>query len=108
MSRIDELKPDQRAALQLLLKQGRSYEDIASLLRIDPSAVQHRARGALDALGPEDVQGLTMAQQDEIADYLLGQQSASQRAQTRDLWTFKRAIGSRDPNWALIETDEEE
>ena len=85
MSRIDELKPDQRAALQLLLKQGRSYEDIASLLRIDPSAVQHRARGALDALGPEDVQGLSMSEQDEIADYLLGQQSASQRAQTRDL-----------------------
>jgi hypothetical protein len=85
VSRIDELKPDQRAALQLLLKQGRSYEDIASLLHIDPSAVQHRARGALDALGPEGVEGLSMSEQDEIADYLLGQQSASERAQTRDL-----------------------
>ena len=28
--------------------------------------------------------------------------------QTRDLWTFRRQIGSRDPNWLLIETDEEE
>src|SRR5438105_2162253 len=85
MSRVDELKPDQRAALQLLLKQGRSYEDIASLLRIDPSAVRERARSALDALGPEDVGSLPLEQQDEIADYLLGQQSASQRAATRDL-----------------------
>jgi predicted lipid-binding transport protein (Tim44 family) len=34
--------------------------------------------------------------------------SLSDAVQTRDLWTFKRAIGSRDPNWALIETDEEE
>lgn len=85
MSRIDELKPDQRAALQLLLKQGRSYDDIASLLRIDPSAVRERARSALDALGPDDVDGLMLSDQDEIADYLLGQQSASQRAQTRDL-----------------------
>ena len=34
--------------------------------------------------------------------------SLSDAVQTRDLWTFRRAIGSRDPNWALIETDEEE
>ncbi|HEV2812259.1 MAG TPA: sigma-70 region 4 domain-containing protein [Solirubrobacteraceae bacterium] len=84
MARIDELRPDQRAALQLLLQQSRSYEDIASLLRIEPSAVRERAHAALDALGPEDVPGLTLADQDEIGDYLLGQQSASQRAGTRD------------------------
>jgi hypothetical protein len=83
MARIDDLKPDQRAALQLLLTQGRSYEDIASLLRIDDSAVRERAHAALDSLGPEEVQGLTLQQQDEVADYLLGQQSASQRASTR-------------------------
>jgi predicted lipid-binding transport protein (Tim44 family) len=34
--------------------------------------------------------------------------SLSDAVQTRDLWTFRRAIGSRDPNWLLIETDEEE
>ena len=34
--------------------------------------------------------------------------SLSDAVQTRDVWTFKRAIGSRDPNWVLIETDEEE
>lgn len=34
--------------------------------------------------------------------------SMSDAVQTRDLWTFRRAIGSRDPNWLLIETDEEE
>ena len=84
MARIDELRPDQRAALQLLLTQGRSYEDIAGLLRIEPSAVRDRAHAALDDLGPEDVPGLTLELQDEIADYLLGQQSASQRAGTRD------------------------
>ena len=27
--------------------------------------------------------------------------------QTRDLWTFRRDHASRDPNWFLIETDEE-
>lgn len=34
--------------------------------------------------------------------------SLSDAVQTRDLWTFRRAIGSSDPNWLLIETDEEE
>ncbi|MEO8455785.1 MAG: Tim44/TimA family putative adaptor protein [Sphingomicrobium sp.] len=34
--------------------------------------------------------------------------SMSDAVQTRDLWTFRRDITSRDPNWVLIETDEEE
>lgn len=34
--------------------------------------------------------------------------SLSDAVQTRDLWTFRRDIGSRDPNWLLIETDEDE
>jgi predicted lipid-binding transport protein (Tim44 family) len=33
--------------------------------------------------------------------------SLSDAVQTRDLWTFRRDLGSRDPNWLLIETDEE-
>ena len=34
--------------------------------------------------------------------------SMSDAVQTRDRWTFRREIHSRDPNWFLIETDEEE
>ena len=34
--------------------------------------------------------------------------SLSDAVQTRDRWTFRRDIASRDPNWLLIETDEEE
>ena len=34
--------------------------------------------------------------------------SLSDAVQTRDLWTFRRDIASRDPNWLLIETDEDE
>lgn len=34
--------------------------------------------------------------------------SLSDAVQTRDLWTFRRDISLRDPNWLLIETDEEE
>jgi len=34
--------------------------------------------------------------------------SLSDAVQTRDLWTFRRDLATRDPNWVLIETDEEE
>ena len=34
--------------------------------------------------------------------------SLSDAVQTHDLWTFRRDTSSRDPNWLLVETDEEE
>ncbi|WP_293941596.1 Tim44/TimA family putative adaptor protein [Sphingomonas sp.] len=34
--------------------------------------------------------------------------SMSDAVQTRDRWAFRRDLSSRDPNWLLIETDEEE
>src|SRR4051794_27972431 len=85
MSRLDDLPADKRAVLQLLLKQGKSYDDLAGLLRIEPDAVRARARDALDRLGPANGADIDAAEQDEIADYLLGQQTASERASTRDL-----------------------
>jgi hypothetical protein len=83
MARFDDLPADQKAVLQLVLRQGRTYDEIAGLLKISPQAVRDRALTALDALGPEDVAGLEPDRQDEVGDYLLGQQSASARAETR-------------------------
>ncbi len=34
--------------------------------------------------------------------------SLSDAVQTRDRWTFRRDVATRDPNWLLVETDEEE
>ena len=33
--------------------------------------------------------------------------SLSDAVQTHDIWTFRRDTRSRDPNWLLVETDEE-
>ncbi len=33
--------------------------------------------------------------------------SLTDAIQTRDRWTFRRDVGANDPNWLLIETDEE-
>jgi hypothetical protein len=82
MARLDQLPPDQRAVLQLLLKQGKSYGEIASVLKIERSAVKARAHDALAALGPEDAD-LSEDRRDEIGDHLLGQQDAGQQQATR-------------------------
>jgi predicted lipid-binding transport protein (Tim44 family) len=34
--------------------------------------------------------------------------SLSDAVQTRALWTFRRDLASRDPNWLLVETDDED
>ena len=84
MSGIDNLAPDQRAVLQLLLKQGKAYDELATLLRIAPEAVRDRAVAALEELGPRDGVALAAERRAEVADYLLSQQSASERAATRE------------------------
>jgi hypothetical protein len=86
MARFDDLPADQKAVLQLVLRQGRTYAEIAGLLKISEAAVQNRALTALDAIGAggDRFAELDDGRQDEIGDYLLGQQSASERAATRE------------------------
>ena len=82
MTQIDALPPDQRAVLSLLLRQDKSYEEVARLLRMEPDAVRARAIAAVDELGPSELD-LDDDRRGEIADYLLRQQPASERAATR-------------------------
>jgi Sigma-70, region 4 len=83
MTSVQALDDTQRAVVQLVLKQGKSYHEIAELLGIDADAVRARAHAALDALGPPSA-GLTASRRAEVADYLLGQQSDAEREATRD------------------------
>src|SRR3954447_9281005 len=83
MSPVDTLDATQRAVLQLVLKQGKGYDEIADLLGIEVSAVRGRAHAALDALGASTA-GLTAGRRADIADYLLGQQSPEDRDATRE------------------------
>jgi hypothetical protein len=72
MSGLDALPPDQRAVLQLVLRQGRTYGQLADLLKIDPRVVRERARLGAEALAapPPELDGDDRV---EIVDYLLGQ-----------------------------------
>lgn len=84
MTEIDSLPADQRAVLQLLVKQGQTYDALSGLLNIDSAAVRERAHAGLEALGPDTGRRLAPERRAEVSDYLLGQQSASERAATRD------------------------
>ncbi|HTA12951.1 MAG TPA: sigma-70 region 4 domain-containing protein [Solirubrobacteraceae bacterium] len=83
MSRLDELPPDQRAALSLLLRQHKSYADVAAMLSISELAVHDRAHAALVMLAPAHARSLTPEQRTEIGDYLLRQQPVAERLRTR-------------------------
>ena len=83
MADLDGLPPDQRAALLLLLRQRQSYQQLSETLHIEEDAVRRRAHAALEALGPPGGQRLTDERRTEIADYLLGQQTAAEREATR-------------------------
>jgi hypothetical protein len=82
MSRIDALPADQKSVLQLLLRQGKGYDDLSGLLRLDVGEVRSRAHDALDALGP-GAGGVPAPRRKEIADWLLGQQGPDEAAATR-------------------------
>jgi hypothetical protein len=71
MASLDNLQPDQRAVLQMVLQRGRSYDEIANLLGIDRDAVRQRALDALDALTPMAV--IPGPERALVTDYLLGQ-----------------------------------
>jgi hypothetical protein len=70
MSSIEGLPPDQRAVLELVLRRGRTYDEIAALLSIDRAGVRERALAALDSLGPQT--GVPAERRALITDYLLG------------------------------------
>ncbi len=76
--RLDRSTADRRAVLQLLLKRGKSYDELAALLRIEPGTVRDRALDALERLA--DAGGVPVSidpqERSSIADFLLGQQSA--------------------------------
>jgi hypothetical protein len=92
MSRLDELPPDQRAALSLLLRQHKSYAEVAALLGIDQRAVHDRAHAALAVLDPRRARELAPERRLEVGDYLLGQQpGVAERLRTRGY------LGSSEP-----------
>jgi hypothetical protein len=93
MTPLDTLAPDQRAVLELVLRQGRSYGALSELLAIPERDVRDRADAGLRALAGEPPAGVDTGR---IADWLLGQQGDAEAAGTRA--AVERSPGARE--WA--------
>lgn len=96
MAILDSLPPDQRAVLELVLKRGRTYDDVARLAAIDRAAVRERALAAFDAIGPQT--RLPPGRRALITDYLLGQLPKRVSDDTRE----HLAESSSERAWARV------
>jgi hypothetical protein len=95
MSSLDNLPPDQRAVLQMVLQRGRSYDDIANLLSIDRAAVRQRALDGFDAIAPAAV--IPGPERALVTDYLLHQLPEKVSEQ---VYAYLQA-SEADREWAL-------
>lgn len=77
---LESLAPDQRAVVELVLRQDRSYAELAGLLDLSADAVRRRAHDGLRTLGPDN--GLDAQQRGRVSDYLLGQLADDERTTT--------------------------
>lgn len=77
--------------LELVLRRGRSYDEIAELLSIDRAGVRQRALAALDALGPKT--RVAANRRALIADYLLEALPTGVAEEVRE--HFKGSAGER-------------
>jgi hypothetical protein len=95
MTPLDTLAPDQRAVLELVLLQGRSYGELSELLAIPERDVRARADAGLRALAGAPGDGVDSGR---IADWLLGQQPDAEAERTR------AAIARSEPSraWAAV------
>ena len=95
MTPLDTLAPDQRAVLELVLRQGRSYGELSELLAIPERDVRARADAGLRALAGAPGGGVDSGR---IADWLLGQQPDAEAERTRA--AVERSEPARE--WAAV------
>ena len=92
------------AAVEQRSKDGHTLDN--RLVALEPAVITDAAVESGAAIVPArfeaDIAAVTRNAEGEV---VAG--SMSDAVQTRDRWTFRRDNNSRDPNWLLIETDEE-
>ncbi|MHB1859202.1 MAG: RNA polymerase sigma factor [Solirubrobacteraceae bacterium] len=83
MSAFEQLPPDQRATISLLLRRRKSYAEVAAILDVEQRAVHDRAHAGLAVLAPSLARGVRQELREQIGDYLLGQQEPRDAERTR-------------------------
>ena len=83
MATFDQLSDEQRAIVELVLKQGKSYGELSDMLRLPETRVRELARDALVDLAPITARGVEEDWRGQLADYVLGQQAGPEATATR-------------------------
>jgi hypothetical protein len=83
MATFDQLSPEMRAIVELVLQQGKTYPELADMLGMPESRVRELARDALVELAPVSVRGVEDDWRGQLADYVLGQQAGPEATATK-------------------------
>jgi hypothetical protein len=105
MATFDQLSDEQRAIVELVLQQGKSYEELAKLLDMPETRVRERARDALVDLAPLSARGVEEDWRGQLADYVLGQQDGPEATATRG--HLRRSEAARSWTRSLIDSLEQ-
>ena len=83
MATFDQLSAEQRAIIELVLKQNQEYEQLGTMLGLPTSRVRELAREALVRLSPVSAAAVDDDWRGQLADYLLNQQSGPEATATK-------------------------
>src|SRR5881227_2455034 len=68
MATLDQLPPEQRAIVELVVQRGRSYETLAEVLQVPQARVRELAREALTELSPRTASRVDVERRGQVAD----------------------------------------
>ena len=83
MATFDQLSAEQRAIIELVLKQNQEYEQLGTMLGLPTSRVRELAREALVRLSPVSAAAVDDDWRGQLADYLLNQQTGPEATATK-------------------------
>jgi hypothetical protein len=105
MATFDQLSPEQRAIVELVLQQGKTYHELAEMLGMPEARVRELARDALVELAPVSVRGVEADWRGQLADYVLGQQSGPEATATKG--HLRRSEAARSWSRSLLDSLEQ-
>jgi hypothetical protein len=105
MATFDQLTDEQRAIVELVLRQGKSYGELSDMLGLPETRVRELARDALVDLAPITARGVEQDWRGQLADYVLGQQAGPEATATRG--HLRRSEAARSWTRSLLDALEQ-
>ena len=105
MATFDQLSDEQRAIVELVLRQGKSYGELSDMLGLPETRVRELARDALVDLAPITARGVEEDWRGQLADYVLGQQAGPEATATRG--HLRRSEAARSWTRSLLDALEQ-